>query len=96
MSMKIAVLLILAGAVLGISAGLAEEKGRYNVLFLISDDLTYTALSCYGNEVCRTPNIDAIARLGPSMSRTAATTRRAFRRSSTWAFRAGSNWCLRG
>ena len=35
-----------------------------NVLFLISDDLTYTALSCYGNEVCRTPNIDKLAAEG--------------------------------
>ncbi len=36
----------------------------YNVLFIISDDLTPTALSCYGNEVCHTPNIDAIADKG--------------------------------
>ncbi|PHQ34085.1 sulfatase [Rhodopirellula bahusiensis] len=37
----------------------AEEP--MNVLFIISDDLTSTALSCYGNEVCQTPNIDALA-----------------------------------
>ena len=34
---------------------------RLNVLFIIADDLTSTALSCYGNEIIRTPNIDAIA-----------------------------------
>ena len=34
---------------------------KFNVLFIISDDLTATALSCYGNNVCSTPNIDALA-----------------------------------
>lgn len=41
----------------------AGEK-RPNVLFLIADDLTATALSCYGNTVCRTPNIDRLAASG--------------------------------
>ncbi len=41
-----------------------EQPGKYNVLFIISDDLTATALSCYGNEVCSTPNIDSLARRG--------------------------------
>jgi iduronate 2-sulfatase len=35
-----------------------------NVLFIISDDLTATALSCYGNTVCKTPNIDRLASQG--------------------------------
>ncbi|MDA7526749.1 sulfatase [Akkermansiaceae bacterium] len=35
-----------------------------NVLFIISDDLTATALSCYGNKVCKTPNIDRLASQG--------------------------------
>ena len=47
---------------LGYSDQLSSEP--LNVLFLISDDLTYTALSCYGNEVCRTPNIDKLAAEG--------------------------------
>ena len=42
---------------------------RYNVLFIISDDLTSTALSCYGNEVCHTPNIDRIAEQGVRFTR---------------------------
>ena len=42
---------------------------RYNVLFIISDDLTSTALSCYGNEVCHTPNIDRIAEHGVRFTR---------------------------
>ena len=34
------------------------------MLFIISDDLTSTALSCYGNKVCKTPNIDSLAERG--------------------------------
>ena len=41
---------------------------KYNVLFIISDDLTSTALSCYGNKICKTPNIDAIAAQGTRLS----------------------------
>ncbi len=42
---------------------------KLNVLFIISDDLTYTALSCYGNKVCKTPNIDRIATRGTRFTR---------------------------
>lgn len=34
---------------------------RPNVLLIVSDDLTSTALSCYGNVQCQTPNIDRLA-----------------------------------
>lgn len=44
-------------------------KQNYNLLFIISDDLTYTALSCYGNKVCQTPNIDRIAARGTRFTR---------------------------
>ena len=37
---------------------------RYNVLFIISDDLAAGALSSYGNTVCQTPNIDKLASEG--------------------------------
>ena len=48
----------------------AQDTGKkYNVLFIISDDLTATALSCYGNEVCHTPNIDSIAARGTRFTR---------------------------
>ena len=42
----------------------AFAKDKLNVLFIISDDLTSTALSCYGNTVCKTPNIDSLAKRG--------------------------------
>ena len=47
----------------------AVEAGKMNVLFIISDDLTATALSCYGNTVCKTPNIDRIAANGTRFTR---------------------------
>src|ERR1044071_680807 len=42
---------------------------RPNVLLIISDDLTATALSCYGNSICRTPNIDRLAAQGTRFTR---------------------------
>jgi Ca2+-binding EF-hand superfamily protein len=45
------------------------KRPKYNVLFIISDDLTYTALSCYGNTVCKTPNIDRLASRGVRFTR---------------------------
>ena len=56
----------------GLSSASAETrpaKSKYNVLFIISDDLTATALSCYGNKVCSTPNIDRLADRGTRLTR---------------------------
>lgn len=39
-------------------------KKDYNVLFIISDDLTTTAVSSYENKACKTPNIDQLASEG--------------------------------
>lgn len=51
------------------SARTTAKTHKYNVLFIISDDLTATALSCYGNTVCKTPNIDRIAARGTRFTR---------------------------
>lgn len=59
-------LLSVLGVVLSVPAAAKEPM---NVLFIISDDLTSTALSCYGNEVCQTPNIDALAAEGMRFTR---------------------------
>ncbi len=59
----------LISALLVSAATVRAESPAYNVLFIISDDLTSTALSCYGNRVCQTPNIDAIADRGTRFTR---------------------------
>lgn len=40
--------------------GRTDEPVR-NVLFLIADDLKASVLGCYGDEICRTPHLDALA-----------------------------------
>jgi len=60
---------LLAFVFLGLLAQPLWAAKKYNVLFIISDDLTSTALSCYGNTVCKTPNIDAIAAVGTRFTR---------------------------
>jgi iduronate 2-sulfatase len=62
-------LLFSVALLLSASLFAAADQPKYNVLFIISDDLTSTALSCYGNEVCSTPNIDAIAARGTRFTR---------------------------
>jgi len=55
--------------ILSLFASSALAKEKMNVLFIISDDLTATALSCYGNTVCKTPNIDRLAAQGTRFTR---------------------------
>ena len=59
----------LALAVLGCTQLAAAGAKRPNVLFIIADDLTYTALSCYGNTICQTPNLDRLAARGTRFTR---------------------------
>jgi iduronate 2-sulfatase len=42
----------------------ASEPRIKNVLFLISDDLKASVLGCYGDKICKTPNIDRLAKEG--------------------------------
>ena len=60
---------LVAAALLPMQREVQADAPRLNVLFIISDDLTSRALSCYGNTVCRTPNIDRIAARGTRFTR---------------------------
>ncbi|WP_296635644.1 sulfatase [Polaribacter sp.] len=44
--------------------GASKKIKKPNVLFIISDDLTATAISAYENKACSTPNIDKLASEG--------------------------------
>jgi iduronate 2-sulfatase len=72
---KYSALFILAVAAIGACMGpslvhaAGETIEKPNVLFIISDDLTANALSCYGNTVCKTPNIDRLAEQGVRFTR---------------------------
>jgi len=41
-----------------------SADGIRNVLFIISDDLRANVLGCYGDTICKTPNIDRLASQG--------------------------------
>jgi len=56
---------ILVSALLVNLPGLAAQP---NVLFIYADDLGYGDLSGYGHPVIQTPNIDALAEEGVSLS----------------------------
>jgi choline-sulfatase len=40
------------------------RQSKPNILILMADQLTPSALAAYGNKICKTPNIDALARDG--------------------------------
>lgn len=53
--------------VLGLIASafaLARAADKPNILFIIADDLSAEAIASYGNEVCKTPNLDRLASEG--------------------------------
>ena len=50
--------------------GQRKSNRKPNVLFIIADDLTATAVSAYENQACQTPNIDRLAAEGIRYTRT--------------------------
>ena len=64
--MKKIVSLSLIACCLGVSstsAATSEEKPK-NILLIMSDDLKASVVGAYGNTVCKTPNIDRLAKSG--------------------------------
>src|SRR5215510_6647005 len=51
-----------------VSASAPLAKQKYNVLFIISDDLR-PELGCYGNPIIKTPNVDGLAARGTRFDR---------------------------
>ncbi len=63
--------LIVVGTILSTvyTTAVAAEPKRPNILFIMSDDHAYQAISAYGSKVNKTPNIDRIAREGMRFDR---------------------------
>src|SRR5690606_15670725 len=46
------------------TTGMVCSQNRPNIIFILSDDHAYQAISAYGNTLVQTPNIDRIAKEG--------------------------------
>ena len=58
-------LALAAGIIAPLTAPAAEKAAsKPNILIVLSDDLGYGDLACYGNEVVETPNLDRFAKEG--------------------------------
>lgn len=62
--------LLLLCITLGLFNSCEQQAKPLNVLFIIADDLTTTAVSAYENKACQTPNIDKLAAEGVRFTRT--------------------------
>ncbi|WP_373515634.1 sulfatase-like hydrolase/transferase, partial [Persicitalea sp.] len=79
--MKNKILLILAVPILLLSIlvscrkeiGQSKKQGKPNILFIMSDDHAYQAISAYSDELIQTPNIDRIAKEGMLFSNASVT-----------------------
>ncbi len=63
--------LIFVGTILSTvyTTAVSAAPKRPNILFIMSDDHAYQAISAYGSKVNKTPNIDRIAREGMRFDR---------------------------
>lgn len=61
--------ILLAAVHLLAASAVSAAAAPPNVLFLIADDLTTSALGCYGNTVCKTPHLDRLAAQGMRFTR---------------------------
>ena len=74
-NMNLIKLIAILSAGLGIISCSPEPKGaqRPNILFIMSDDHAYQAISAYSNELIQTPNIDRLAKEGAIFTRATVT-----------------------
>jgi arylsulfatase A-like enzyme len=63
----------LAAAVSGFPAILKGQNRRPNVLFMMTDDQRWDAMSCAGNQILKTPNMDRLASGGMRFANAFAT-----------------------
>ena len=68
-SLAVAILLAIVGFQFAFLGQPATADTRPNILFIMSDDHGYQALSCYGSRVNETPNLDRIASEGMRFDR---------------------------
>ncbi|AHM61151.1 N-acetylgalactosamine-6-sulfatase [Flammeovirgaceae bacterium 311] len=61
MAIMLMVLLMPTSLVVAQSKKTAEQKKKYNVLFILIDDMGWKDLSCYGSDFYESPNIDEFA-----------------------------------
>ncbi len=75
MKSAIKLFLILFAISIGQACSTEEEKpqGRPNILFIMSDDHAYQAISAYSDKLIQTPNIDRIAKEGMLFSNACVT-----------------------
>jgi len=66
-------LFVLALAMFSCSATKKEEAQRPNILYIMSDDHAYQAISAYGHGLNETPNIDRLAEEGAIFTRACVT-----------------------
>ncbi|MHC4248323.1 MAG: sulfatase-like hydrolase/transferase [Planctomycetota bacterium] len=67
-TLAVVALPLAAGACMSDRAG-AAPAGRVNVIFVLTDDLGYGDLGCYGQKTLTTPHIDRMAREGMRFTR---------------------------
>lgn len=59
-----AVLLVCTGCKSLVKSGSQADNTRFNVIYILADDLGYSELGSYGNKFNETPNLDRIAKEG--------------------------------